>query len=430
MAKDQGYAGPTEGEGVFLSGHSLGATCADNLARGYDGKYQALMTMGGYTADQDVASSKLPLLTLGAELDGGLGRPGNLYKSIVSSDTWAAANGGVNSAAHVTNKPVVILPGADHSDFCPGFQVPGDIFPSDITKEVAMTEIGAAAAAFLNVQAGVSTSASIKKLQDGQTWTRDDLLKPMVSAFEHTGERDANPTTAPWCEIAQRELSGIKTDDVNRLDLVSVFAEGTKPFEDTRVAYSPVEGSDHVQFNISGHNDYYSGIIHAKQMCITPAQDLGCKLASAERVAEQLGLTADQYDGTKTCADMNQYAIDLAEQLMQETDAGKHALDRFKQKGRPICLGDDFAPFGNIGPLFVQETISVKDDSKNNCLKVESIREGPQALTSHIFPGIHYCKFISPSRVIEYYMTDGLKSSSTCLNTDSSSLEEIFQFMQ
>lgn len=78
----------------------------------------------------------------------------------------------------------------------------------------------------------------------------------------------------------------------------------------------------------------------------------------------------------------------------------------------------------------MQESISVKDDSKNNCLKVESIKEGPTGLKSHIFPGIHYCKFISPSRVIEYYMTDGLKSSSTCLNTDSTSLEEIFQFMQ
>lgn len=251
----------------------------------------------------------------------------------------------------------------------------------------------------------------------------------MVTAFEHTGERDANPTSAPWCEIAQKELAGIKTDDVNRIDMISVYKDESKPFEDTRVQYTPVENG-HVQFNVSGHNNYYSGIIHAKQMCITPAQELGCKMASADRVAEQLGLTADQYDGTKTCADMNQYAIDLAEQLMQETPAGKHALERFQQQGRKICLGDDFSPIGNIGPLFVQETISVKDDSKNNCLKVESLKEGPTGLKSLIFPGIHYCKLLSPSRVIEYYMTDGLKSSSTCLNTDSISLEEIMSFIQ
>ena len=39
--------------------------------------------------DHDVGSSKIPVFTLGAELDGGLGRPGNLYKSIKSSDAWA-----------------------------------------------------------------------------------------------------------------------------------------------------------------------------------------------------------------------------------------------------------------------------------------------------------------------------------------------------
>jgi len=83
----------------------------------------------------------------------------------------------------------------------------------------------------------------------------------MVTAEQHTGERDANPTSAPWCELAQKELAGIKTDDVNRIDMVSVYGAGTKAFEDTRVAYSPVEGSDHVQFNVSGHNKYYSGLL-------------------------------------------------------------------------------------------------------------------------------------------------------------------------
>ena len=249
----------------------------------------------------------------------------------------------------------------------------------------------------------------------------------MVTAFGHTGEQDADATTAPWCELAQKELAGIKTDDVDRLEVISVYKTESKPFEDTRVAYTPIEENNHVQFNVSGHDVFYGSLLKAKQMCITPAQEIGCKMASADRVAEQLGLTADQYDGTKTCGDMNQYAIDLAEQIMQETPAGKHALERFKQSGRPICLGDDFSPVGNIGPLFVKETLSVKDDSKNHCLKVEALKEGPTALNALIFPGIHYCKFLSPARVIEYYMTDGLKASSTCLNTDSSSVQELLE---
>ena len=107
--------------------------------------------MGGYVKDQDVASSKRPVFTLGAELDGGLGRPGNLYKSIQSSDAWAKLNGGINSEKHVSEKPVVILAGADHSDFCPGFEVPGDIYPSEIKKDQAMSIIGNAVSAFLHL---------------------------------------------------------------------------------------------------------------------------------------------------------------------------------------------------------------------------------------------------------------------------------------
>ena len=110
---------------------------------------------------------------------------------------------------------------------------------------------------------------------------------------------------------------------MDRIDTISVYKTEGHPFEDTRVAYTPVEENDHVQFNVSGHNNYYGiGITKpTADLCITPAQELGCKMAAADRVAEQLGLSSDQYS-QKTCADVNQYAIDLAEQLMSETAAG------------------------------------------------------------------------------------------------------------
>ena len=217
------------------------------------------------------------------------------------------------------------------------------------------------------------------------------------------------------------------------MDMISVYKTEDHPFEDTRTGYTPI-GNDHVQFNVSGHDTFYSGVLAAAEMCITPAQEIGCKMLAAERVAEQLGLSADQYDADVTCGDVNAYAIEVAEQIMQSTPAGKHALQRFKNSGRPICIGEDFTPFGNIGPLFVKEHLEVKDDKKNNCLSVKALREGPTSLTSMLFPGVHYCKLLSPARVIEYYMTDGLKSKSTCLNTKDSSvkemLDELLAFIQ
>ena len=133
-----------------------------------------------------------------------------------------------------------------------------------------MTRIGDTVSAFLNVQAGVNSSSSITKLQAGQIFARD-LLKPMETAFGYTGEMDANPTRAKWCEIAQKHMSGIKTSDVDRIDMISVYETVSKSFEDSRVGYTPVVNTDHVQFNVSGHNNYYDKVTQAANMCTTPA---------------------------------------------------------------------------------------------------------------------------------------------------------------
>lgn len=57
---------------------------------------------------------------------------------MLSSDNWAIPHGGLGGHNQIMNKPVAIIPGIDHSDFCPGFQVPGDVYPSDVTTDQAM----------------------------------------------------------------------------------------------------------------------------------------------------------------------------------------------------------------------------------------------------------------------------------------------------
>jgi len=69
------------------------------------------------------------------------------------------------------------------------------------------------------------------------------------------------------------------------MEITSVYETEAKPFEDTRTSYTPVEGSDHVTFGISGYDTFYGKLSFA-QMCITPAQEIGCKILAAERVAE------------------------------------------------------------------------------------------------------------------------------------------------
>jgi len=50
-------------------------------------------------------------------------------------------------------------------------------------------------------------------------------------------------------------------------------------------------------------------------------------------------------------------------------------MARHKNGGRPICFKEDFTAPGNIGPLFVHETMRIKDNGE--CLEVASMRLGP-----------------------------------------------------
>lgn len=67
--------------------------------------------------------------------------------------------------------------------------------------------------------------------------------------------------------------------------------------------------------------------------------------------------------------------------------------------------GPDFAPPGNIGPLWVSKKLKLTVN--NTCMAVESLMDYT-GLDSKIYPGVHYCKLLSPARVVEWIMTDSI----------------------
>jgi len=190
-----------------------------------------------------------------------------------------------------------------------------------------MSEIGNNFAAFLhlhsNQSAAVETS-SIQTIKDAITWTSDNLLAPYNKALEY--EVTPDHESAPWCEMAQRRLAGLKrTEDDERLKMISVYREGGKPFEDTRIGWT-VENNT-ATFNVSGSNKYYSSI-DLNEQCVKPASELGCKMASANRVAKVMNVTKDFFDDQARCNDVNSFAQDTAHTLLSATGAGQIALAR------------------------------------------------------------------------------------------------------
>lgn len=144
-------------------------------------------------------------------------------------------------------------------------------------------------------------------------WTQENLLAPLINAF--TFEVSEDETKAPWCEIAQKKLAGLRLgEDEDRLHTISIYKNETKPFEDTRVGW--VIEDNAATFNVSGHNKYYDGKLDVADSCISPANELGCKMMSANRIAQVLNVTADNFNDKLRCIDVNKYAEEMAHTIL------------------------------------------------------------------------------------------------------------------
>lgn len=411
-----GYKASLTSPDAFIAGHSLGGVCADTLARAYTKPpYNAALLMGSYpeptTGNGSITQYPIAVLALGAELDGGLARVGK-FATLMRAVDDAAHHQQRASPADKKSTAVVVLPGLDHSSFCPGFHVPGDVWPAEADASTALPAIGSVAAAFMSLHAQLpepasASSSSAAVLAQAEDWTKE-LLGPMIEALELEVDEEASSHQSPWCETTQRVISGLDTDLESRLRLESIYKDDSHQWEHTRVGYN-VTADKAVTVNVTGHNDPNT----FTQSCIHAAKQLGCKMASADRIAQQLQLNETQYNTSRSCADANRQAVAVAEQMLLSSAAGTNTLKRWKAKGRPFCFGPDFEPLGKIGPLFVDGSMTYKDNG--TCLEVASIAISNTIKTT-IFPGVHYCKVMSPARALDYIFTDSLKSVSGCLN--------------
>lgn len=100
-----------------------------------------------------------------------------------------------------------------------------------------------------------------------------------------------------------------------------------------------------------------------------------------------------------TCSDVNKAAVAQAEAMLPPK-----AKARYDQKGRKFCFLED-KPI-TIGPLFVLSDITLED--RGSCLAVQALSLVSH-VDSHIFPGVHYCKVLTPARALDWMMTDSLQ---------------------
>jgi hypothetical protein len=211
---------------------------------------------------------------------------------------------------------------------------------------------------------------------------------------------------SPFCAEAQHIVAGLSKTDEAKLTVLDGFHASSPNLEHCHPNWTLAD--DHLQVLSCSHADYYPDV--ANTGSISAASEIACKLLSSDRIAAQLGVKAAEPN--VDCRAGNRRAVEIAEKL-----AAPSTLKRFKKSGRGWCFEEDVATLGNVGPLWVfKDKLSLKETSK--CMSVTSplLKTG---LDSKIYPGNHYCKFLSPARVLDWMMTDGLKQMKNSLETSA-----------
>jgi hypothetical protein len=399
-----GFVSKNPKEDTFMAGHSLGATCANYMVQGYHYEYAGLLEMGGYvdlTGEASIANFSIPVMHMAGELDGGGARVSSMAGLYEQSEAFATSHSLEDS---LKLKPVQVLEGLDHSDFCPGFFVTKtkDCY-SEVTQDIAMATIGSIASAFIHLNSPVSDTlkasamATMKKRLD---FTKE-MVTPFLTAFKLEKEQLASPPqgvpAGPWCNLAQHEIVGLDAADAGKLKVEPGFCKlittGLHQFE-----------HQHTEYNVTGSSmsvtcfsavEPPSSTIEGSQYS---SKSVDCKMVDATRVAQQLKVKTN---ASISCGDINRMAVEVAKKLVPAK-----SLQRFEKKGRGVCYMDDATVFSNIGPLWVSSSVSLKETK--DCLQVTSTKL-VSTVDSPIFPGNHYCKLYSVAAAMDWIMTDGFK---------------------
>mmetsp|Transcript_2949 Transcript_2949/g.6703 ORF Transcript_2949/g.6703 Transcript_2949/m.6703 type:complete len:482 (-) Transcript_2949:173-1618(-) len=366
-------------ERVWVGGHSLGGVAADTYCQGNaGGKVGAgCMLFGAYVSSVDkMLAYKVPVMQLLAELDFGSAR-------LTKMQPYYQAAVDAHSLQH---KPVVVLPDLDHSDFCEGFKVPGDL-PSAVKPEDAQKAIVAAAAAFIRN----STSADQQFWADTFQLTAS-VMKPIAEGFAYEQEG--------WCAEAVTTVVEELAPKVHATAKLS-----STPF----VFPSPTAkaGGPGVNVVATTKNSYDSSLAATADLGGTgapvppvgrkTAKSIACRMPSKAAVAKLL--QGQGADTAGVCQKVNQAAWAWAQQAVPQ-----RTLDRYHSstpcngcsKGVPIVFAGDVSTSKITGATLGYNLTTA-------ALTVTSQEQ--------VDSDEHSCTLLSPARLLDFLYYDAFDAS-------------------
>ncbi|KAJ3268551.1 hypothetical protein HDV01_002590 [Terramyces sp. JEL0728] len=432
---------------VYIAGHSLGAAAAMEEASAYPSLYKACIIYGASVNRKYEYNFPIPILAVNAELDGlqRVSRVGEAFYNYFDRKRLDI------DATTVAKNPIVVVEGMSHIQYADGKRVPVTVsyldLKPDISTDQAHQQVAAASSYFLCLQQQTCDDASplVTLVQNTRRF-----LDPMLKAFAmeaspnlYTACNSDKPSPhcpyypawplqpnrtmsgdsdcvcgVPFTNTAAHIMAGL---DESKYPLINVDAihdvSDTKPYHHAHIWSNCTVGSLPCLMN----STTVSQVMYEED-----SSDSGFPSATAYEIrvkmkARQIyklfssdpNVPLDSIDQGNICADINQASYNWALETATEK-----ANNRFSQYGQPMVMQPDSAPILPIGPLFINSKLGFKDaqvDGKWQ-LQVTSVgfKTPEDSFVTHLYPdsnGYHYCKVLSPARVMEWIYSDGLRKN-------------------
>ena len=423
--------GMNESIPLFFAGHSLGGVILQDYLQNNSTIAKGQILMGSYLLEKyrNVAY-KVPTLTIGGELDG-LTRVTRIMEAYYHQVLNAT------DKTTLTNFPVIVINGMTHLQFASGDPPPlvklRDLAP-EISYEDAHRKVATYITAFISLHTGDSSAVKIiaSAVQSSKVF-----LEPIITAYTLEGFYQFKPPCydnsessnctygCPWTEHAQIIMGGLteaKVMDkdafhpvyqINPVHLPHILNNCSKP--DSNCVLQTVTVSQNI---------YETGDNFDTGFISTSASEIKAKLKSRQAIMEAAGYKNVDFntsDGSPICKMINQESYQWAKR-----NAGNKTLARFETFGVPMVMGEDKGPY-NAGPLWIWTPLSLSKTTNSSGGAVLEVRAPMMRTPTDYFikasSGFHYCKLLSPARVMEWIYVDGLREYYSLNTTKTSSVQ-------
>jgi hypothetical protein len=438
-------------ENTFLAGHSMGGIIGQKMVE--KESYRGLLLFSSYLTRKNGTSALIsfpkPVLTVSGDLDG-LTR---VTRISVDREAWddLADKEGDNEAA--SSKPVLVLRGVNHSQFASELLVKGDLTP-EISYRSAQDNIAQISADFILANRTPTSSdhfASDKvrnELGDESTEkAREEAVERLLREQKATKDLLSNFESSRkdqtlWCEQAQQSLSSLTTPGAKIRVIRNVISE--KRLFDLSSPQSRLANDGNLEVTIPTWEGKKSNPLDLS-LVAEASPDIACKLYTpletvpsrgdirsnaSEKVRENFlreesGSNSDRESLDYFCSSMNRAMYDQVWDQMPEV-----FKTRFSRRGKNLVMDKDLSvpsesrwQSSNLG--FSQDhrdlySYSVQSPAwrifeEKSELDWEGYSERySEGMLQHPNTSMNQglrlnCKLLSPSRIAEWIMVDGLK---------------------